>query len=172
MNNRNFRMGDKHWSLDMWNRIKGWLTGLDERVSDLEEGGGGGGQMNVIESISVNGTNIPPVSKNVDITVPTKTSDLTNDAGFLTGASIIATSARLALPSAGSSISYNLPGLTADHMLFLWNFSTSAENNPTVNLTWTTYEGYFTVTNTSIDTSGQTIQPVFIKPDYVAATAR
>lgn len=41
MNNRNFRMGDKHWSLDMWNRIKGWLTDLDERVSDLEEGGGG-----------------------------------------------------------------------------------------------------------------------------------
>lgn len=29
-----------------------------------------GGQPNVIETVSVNGTNIPPVSKNVDITIP------------------------------------------------------------------------------------------------------
>lgn len=174
MSNRNFRMGEKHWSLGMWNRIKGWLGDLTERVEDIEEGGGGGGggQMNVIESISVNGVNIPPVNKNVALSVPTKTSDLTNDSGFMTASRVIATAARISLPSAGSSVSYSLQGLTANHMLFLWNFSYSAENNPTVNLTWETYDGYFTITNTSIDTSSQSIQPVFVLPEYVAATQR
>ena len=37
-----------------------------------------------ITSISVNGTNVPPILSNVDITVPTATSDLTNDSGFVT----------------------------------------------------------------------------------------
>ena len=38
------------------------------------------GQDNVIESISVNGVDIPPdENKNVDITMPTKLSDLSND---------------------------------------------------------------------------------------------
>ena len=38
-----------------------------------------GAQVNVIESISKNGTALTISNKNVDITVPTKTSDLTND---------------------------------------------------------------------------------------------
>lgn len=47
--------------------------------------GGSGGDTNVIETIKVNGTALTPDSnKAVDITVPTKTSDLTNDNGFLT----------------------------------------------------------------------------------------
>ena len=41
-------------------------------------------QANVIESIKVNGTALTPSSKAVNITVPTKTSDLTNDSGFKT----------------------------------------------------------------------------------------
>lgn len=42
-------------------------------------------QENVIESIEVNGTAQTISSKTVDITVPTDTSDLTNNAGFITG---------------------------------------------------------------------------------------
>ena len=41
-------------------------------------------QENVIESVSVNGGKVSVVDKNVDITVPTKVSELANDAGYLT----------------------------------------------------------------------------------------
>ena len=40
-----------------------------------------------IETIKVNGTTQPITNKTVDITVPTKVSDLTNDSGFITGIS-------------------------------------------------------------------------------------
>lgn len=45
-----------------------------------------GAQVNVIESVKVNGTALTPSSKAVDITVPTKTSQITNDSGFITKA--------------------------------------------------------------------------------------
>ena len=41
-------------------------------------------QANVIETIKVNGTTQTPSNKEVDITIPTKVSDLTNDSGFKT----------------------------------------------------------------------------------------
>ena len=44
-----------------------------------------GGEANVIDSISVNGTEQEVTDKNVDITVPTKTSDLENDSDYQTG---------------------------------------------------------------------------------------
>lgn len=47
------------------------------------------GDTNVIESVSVNGTAQTITSKNVDITVPTKVSDLTNDSGFTTNTGTI-----------------------------------------------------------------------------------
>lgn len=43
-----------------------------------------GAQVNVIESVKVNGKKIEPSSKAVDISVPTKVSQLTNDNGFQT----------------------------------------------------------------------------------------
>lgn len=41
-----------------------------------------GAQANVIESVKVNGTALVPSSKAVDVSVPTKVSQLTNDSGF------------------------------------------------------------------------------------------
>ena len=41
-----------------------------------------GAQANVIESVKVNGTKVEPSSKAVDISVPTKVSQLTNDSSF------------------------------------------------------------------------------------------
>ena len=41
-------------------------------------------QENVIESVSVNGEEVSVTDKKIDITVPTKVSELTNDAGYLT----------------------------------------------------------------------------------------
>lgn len=51
-------------------------------------GGGGGGEINVIEVIQKNGTALPVVNKTVNVTVPTATSQLTNDSGFITSSSV------------------------------------------------------------------------------------
>lgn len=45
-------------------------------------------QENVIETIEVNSTALTPSEKTVNITVPTDTSDLTNNAGFITSSAI------------------------------------------------------------------------------------
>lgn len=53
------------------------LNDLEEKVDDIIAEGG---EPNVIEEVKVNGTAlVPDVNKAVDVTVPTKTSDLTND---------------------------------------------------------------------------------------------
>ena len=48
-----------------------------------------GAQVNVIETVKVNGTALSVSNKAVDVTVPTKVSDLTNDSGFITGVTSI-----------------------------------------------------------------------------------
>jgi hypothetical protein len=47
-----------------------------------------GAQVNIIETVKVNDIALTPSSKAVNITVPTKTSDITNDSGFITSADI------------------------------------------------------------------------------------
>lgn len=47
-----------------------------------------GAEVNVIDSITVNGTAATVTSKTAAITVPTKTSDLTNDSGYITSADV------------------------------------------------------------------------------------
>lgn len=73
------RMTDGDWSRNLWNRIRSLISGLDNRVTALEQGGGGGGgggDVNVIEAISFNGVNVPPDSakrvslQEADPTVP------------------------------------------------------------------------------------------------------
>lgn len=54
--------------------------GTESRIDKLEKVGA---QANVIEEIKVNGAKVDPVNKSVDITVPTKTSQLTNDSNFV-----------------------------------------------------------------------------------------
>ena len=44
-----------------------------------------GYQANIIETVKVNGTALTPSSKAVNIVVPTSTTQLTNDSGFITG---------------------------------------------------------------------------------------
>lgn len=52
------------------------------------DGVASGAQVNVIETIEVNGTAQPVNSKTVDITVPTKTSELQNDSDYTTNSSL------------------------------------------------------------------------------------
>ena len=47
-----------------------------------------GAQANVIETVKRNGTALTVTNKSVDVTVPTKTSDLTNDSNFVTSGSL------------------------------------------------------------------------------------
>ena len=81
---------------------------------------------------------------------------------------LITVSSAISIPSSGSSATYSISGITADYQLVAWNFSTSAENYPPADLTWTTGNGTFTVQNTS-GTTSETIKPVFGIP--VAKTA-
>lgn len=64
--------------------IKGTPKRLQEAIDNGELGGGSGsGEENKIDSISINGFPITPdENKNVDITVPTVTNDLTDELKF------------------------------------------------------------------------------------------
>lgn len=102
--------------------------------------------------------------KRIATALETIATGMTGDGAIITPLSSIP------IPASGSSASYNLTSLTSDHELVRWNFSTSAENNPPVNLTWATYNGYFTVANTGGITS-ESIRPVFALPQAVAITS-
>lgn len=85
-------------------------------------------------------------------------------------ANVIAVSAAFAIPASGSSVSYDMAGMTNSHQLIRWNFSASAENSPPADLTWRTHTGYFTIENTS-GTTAETIQPVFAIPVSISTTS-
>lgn len=67
---------------------KGSVTALEERVDQLVTAGG---EPNKIEKISVNGSVQTITDKGVDIKVPTKVSELTNDSSFQTAAQVSTT---------------------------------------------------------------------------------
>lgn len=122
------------------------LDTLDGRVDDLVAEGG---EPNTIESVKVNGTALSPdASKAVDVTVPTKTSDLSNDSGFQTASQVssaistalasavtyrgtVATYA--ALPSTGQSTG-DMWNVSADGMNYVWSGSAWDAQAPTVDL--------------------------------------
>lgn len=61
-----------------------YTTADQTKLSGIETGA----EVNIIESILVNGTAATVSSKAASITVPTKTSDLTNDSNFITSADV------------------------------------------------------------------------------------
>ena len=64
-----------------------YTTAEKQKLSGIASGA----QANVIESVKVNGTALTPNSKAVDVTVPTKVSQLTNDSGFQNATQVNAT---------------------------------------------------------------------------------
>lgn len=80
-------------------------------------------------------------------------------------------STAFSIPAPGTSVSYNMVGLTDEYELIKWNFSSSSENTPPADLVCTTYNGYFTITNNGGITS-ETIKPLFLKSKKVAITLR
>ena len=98
---------DQNGLLYVWTKIKNLLGGKVDKVegkglstNDLTDAlktnydaaythstsahAPSGAQANIIETIKVNNTAITPTSKTVNITVPTKLSELSNDSGFIT----------------------------------------------------------------------------------------
>lgn len=79
-------MADKFLNLTAVQVFKTWATGLfaldtdlDTLAARVEEIIAEGGEPNVIETVKVNGTALTPTDKAVNVVVPTKTSDITND---------------------------------------------------------------------------------------------
>lgn len=80
-------MADKYLNLTAIQIIKAWAEGkfaadtaLQALAQQVAEIIAEGGEPNTIDTISVNGTNVPPDgNKNVALTIPTATSALTND---------------------------------------------------------------------------------------------
>ena len=72
---------------DLATRLNAELTPVKTRVKALEDIGA---QANVLEAVNVNGTALPVTEKAVDITVPTKVSDLNNDSKFQTDTDVAA----------------------------------------------------------------------------------
>ena len=86
----------------VWEKVKNGLSGKVDKVdgkglssndytSDEKTKLAGiatGAQVNIIEGVQKNGTTVTPTNKIVNITVPTATSDLTNDSGFITTSDI------------------------------------------------------------------------------------
>lgn len=74
-----------------------------------------GAQANVIESVKRNGTALTVIGKTVDITVPTKTSEITNDSGFITstGAPVQSFNGRVGsvVPASGDYSASQITGL-------------------------------------------------------------
>lgn len=77
----------------------------------------------------------------------------------------------ISIPTSGTSASYNMAGITDEYELIKWNFSSSSESNPPADLTCTTFNGYFTITNNN-GTTSETIKPLFMKSKKIAVTAR
>lgn len=93
---------DNDGVLYFWNKIKAHVSTAVSGKVDKENGKGlsandyttaeknklngiaSGAQVNVIETVKVNGSALTVTSKAVDVSVPTKTSQLTNDSGYLT----------------------------------------------------------------------------------------
>jgi hypothetical protein len=124
-------------------------SGDDEYRLILGQRNVGDVSANIYGDLAVSGT----VTINGDLAV----------SGTVTDKRILQATSALPIPSVGSTSTRYITGLTSDHQLVRWNFSSSAENAPPADLDWETYDGYFTITNNG-GTTSESITPVFILP--------
>lgn len=87
---------DYNGVLYLWGKIKSKFalaTDMTQAKNDITALQNVGAQANIIETVKRNGTALSVTNKAVDISVPTKTSDLTNDSNFVADASYVHTDA-------------------------------------------------------------------------------
>ena len=65
---------------------------------------------------------------------------------------------------AAGTTTKTLNGLTADHRVCFWGFSSGGENDPPADITVTTAANSYTITVSNVVNSGVTMTPVFILP--------
>ena len=117
---------------DLTNELKAKYDQAAQKVESLESAGA---EANVIETVKVNGSPLSPDgSKAVNITVPTKVSQITNDSGFQTSAQVTsAINSKIAsvYKPGGSVVFASLPELTASVLGKVYNvtdaFTTTAD---------------------------------------------
>lgn len=73
------------------------------------------------------------------------------------------------IPAEGASVTIRMTGLTSVHRIIYWNFSASAENQPPVDLSWTTSADTCVITNNG-GTTSESMKPIFAEPQIIAAT--
>lgn len=102
-------------------------------------------------------------------------SDMTTAQGQITtlnafmGTAIMMPQNTIPIPAEGSSVTIKMTGLTSVHRIIYWNFSASAENQPPVDLSWTTSADTCVITNNG-GTTSESMKPIFAEPQIVAAT--
>lgn len=97
-------------------KLNSEIDDVNERIDEIVTVGG---EPNVITSIKVNGVEQTITDKSVDITVPTKVSDLTNDSGYQTENDVknaIKAQVGSAYQAGGSVDPDNLPELTDENV--------------------------------------------------------
>ena len=117
---------------DLTNELKAKYDQAAQKVDSLESAGA---EANVIETVKVNGSPLTPDgSKAVNITVPTKVSQITNDSGFQTSAQVTsAINSKIAsVYKPGGSVAFaSLPALSASVLGKVYNvtdaFTTTAD---------------------------------------------
>ena len=117
---------------DLTNELKAKYDQAAQKVDSLESAGA---EANVIETVKVNGSPLSPDgSKAVNITVPTKVSQITNDSGFQTSAQVTsAINSKIAsvYKPGGSVVFASLPTLSASVLGKVYNvtdaFTTTAD---------------------------------------------
>lgn len=107
---------------DLTDELKAKYDQAAQKVNTLESAGA---EANVIETVKVNGSPLTPDgSKAVNITVPTKVSQITNDSGFQTSAQVTsAINSKIAsVYKPGGSVAFaSLPSLSASVLGKVYN---------------------------------------------------
>lgn len=105
------------------------LTTAETKLETIEEGS----QVNIIEKISVNNTEQTITNKNINITVPTTTNDITNNSGFITKEVNDLTNYTLAVDTA-STLDLSIDSSTYVLTMSLKNSEGTAISTKTVDL--------------------------------------
>lgn len=127
------------------------------------------------QSVQAHLTSIESDIGDLQTDVGTLQSDMTTAQGQITtlnafkDTAIMMPQNTIPIPAEGSSVTIKMTGLTSVHRIIYWNFSASAENQPPVDLSWTTSADTCVITNNG-GTTSESMKPIFAEPQIVAAT--
>lgn len=134
------------YATETWVGQQGYITGITS--SDVTTALGftpynstnpSGYQANVIETVKVNGTELTPSSKAVDISVPTNNNQLTNGAGYITSSALSGYATQTWVGQQGF-----ITGITSSDVTSALGFTPYNSTNPAGYITSSALSGYAT----------------------------